>query len=122
MQTDRRSFLKTAAVTAAPLFVPSGVWGANDRITYGLIGTGNRGGGLNQLFQKAGAQCAALCDVYPPYLEKERKLSPAGVKTLAHNEGLLALPDLDCVVGTDAEIASGADAEGACPEMGLGSF
>ena len=97
MQTDRRSFIRTA-FAAAPLFVPSGARGANDRIAYGLIGTGNRGGGLNQLFQKAGAECLALCDVYPPYLEKERKLSPTGVKTLAHHEDLLALRGLDCVV------------------------
>ncbi|MBS1874874.1 MAG: Gfo/Idh/MocA family oxidoreductase [Acidobacteria bacterium] len=96
MQTHRRAFLKTAA--AAPLIVSSGAWGANDRVTYGLIGTGNRGGGLNKLFQKAGAQCVALCDVYAPYLEKEAKLSPAGVKTLAHYEDLLALPGLDAVV------------------------
>jgi predicted dehydrogenase len=98
MQTDRRSFLKTAAVAAAPLFIPSTSRGANDRITYGLIGTGNRGGGLNQLFQKAGAECVALCDVYPPYLEKERKLSPAGVKTFAHHEDLMAMPGVDTVV------------------------
>ena len=98
MQTDRRSFLKTAAVAAAPLFIPSTSRGANDRITYGLIGTGNRGGGLNKLFQKAGAECVALCDVYPPYLEKERKLSPAGVKTFAHHEDLLAMSGVDTVV------------------------
>lgn len=95
MQTDRRWFLRTAA---APLFIPSRVRGANDRIAYGLVGTGNRGGGLNKLFQKAGGQCAALCDVYAPYLEKERKLSPAGVKTFKHYEDLLAMPGLDCVV------------------------
>jgi predicted dehydrogenase len=98
MQTDRRSFLLTAAGAVSPLLVPAGARGANDKIAYGLIGTGNRGGGLNKLFQKAGAQCAALCDIYAPYLEKERKLSPAGVKTFAHYEDLLALPGLDCVV------------------------
>jgi predicted dehydrogenase len=84
--------IKTSAAAAAPLLVPSSAWGANERITYGLIGTGNRGGGVNKLFQKVGAQCVALCDVYQPHLEKERKLSPAGVKTFAHHEDLLALP------------------------------
>ncbi len=95
MISHRRDFVKLAT---APFILPAAVRGANDRPAYGLIGTGNRGGGLNKLFQKAGAQCAALCDVYAPYLEKERKLSPAGVKTYAHHEDLLAQPGLDFVV------------------------
>jgi predicted dehydrogenase len=90
----RRDFV----LSAAPLILPASARGANDRLAYGLVGTGNRGGGLNRLFQKAGAQCAALCDVYEPYLEKERKLSPAGVKTFAHYEDLLTHPGLDFVV------------------------
>jgi hypothetical protein len=60
MASDRREFVKAAVAGAlAPLFAPRSAWGANDRISYGLIGTGNRGGGLNKSFQKAGAQCAA---------------------------------------------------------------
>ncbi len=48
MEQNRRVFLKeslsaTAAV-AAPLFVPPSAFGANDRITYGVIGTGKRVG------------------------------------------------------------------------------
>ena len=98
MQTDRRTFLRTAVSVASPLFVPASARGANDRVTYGLIGLGNRGGGLNKLFQKAGAQCIALSDIYGPHMEKERKLSPAGTKTFAHYEDLLAVPGLDTVV------------------------
>ena len=42
MPQDRRQFLATA-LTAAPLFVPRSAWGANDRLAYGLIGSGGRG-------------------------------------------------------------------------------
>ena len=98
MPSDRREFVKAAAGALAPLFVPATAWGANDRIAYGLIGTGNRGGGLNTYFQKAGAQCAALCDVYQPHLDAARKDSPAGVKAYIDYEELLAQPGLDCIV------------------------
>jgi predicted dehydrogenase len=98
MESNRRSFLKGAAITAAPLFIPRGAWGANDRISYGVIATGNRGAYLNQHFQKVGAQCAALCDIYEPHLEKAKSQSPAGVKTYVDYHELLAQPDLDAVV------------------------
>jgi predicted dehydrogenase len=100
MERNRRQFLKdTIGVTAAaPLIIPASAWGANDRPAYGLIGTGNRGGGLNGAFQKIGAQCAALCDVYQVHLERARRLSPAGVKTYVNHKELLAQPGLDFVV------------------------
>ena len=37
---DRRNFIAGAA---APLFVPASAFGANDRISYGVIATGGRG-------------------------------------------------------------------------------
>ncbi|MCC6591498.1 MAG: Gfo/Idh/MocA family oxidoreductase [Bryobacterales bacterium] len=95
MTLNRRQF---AAAAIAPLFVPSRAKGANDRLAYGLIGSGNRGGGLNRSFQKIGAQCAALCDVYKPYLEKAKSQSPAGVKTYTDYQELLAQPGLDFIV------------------------
>ena len=36
MSQDRRQFL-SAALAAAPMFVPRSAWGANDRLAYGLI-------------------------------------------------------------------------------------
>ena len=76
MESKRRDFLKIAAV--APMFVPQSAFGANDRITYGVIATGGRGRYLNRNFQKLGAQCVALCDVYEPHLEEAKKHSPEG--------------------------------------------
>jgi hypothetical protein len=68
MEQDRRKFISSAAALAAPLFIPRSAWGANDRLSYGLIGSGGRGRYLNTTFQKLGAQCVACCDVYEPYL------------------------------------------------------
>jgi predicted dehydrogenase len=94
-ESARRTFLTSLA--AAPLFVPRGAFGANDRIRYGLIGTGGRGRYLNRMFLKQGAECAALCDVYEPHLELARKDAPDAKTYLDHHD-LLSSKDVDCVV------------------------
>lgn len=86
---ERRDFLAGAALTTAPLFVPASAFGANDRLSYGLIATGGRGRYLNGVFQKLGAQCVALCDVYEPNLQSAKQQSP-DAKTFADYNDLLA--------------------------------
>lgn len=98
MESNRRDFLKAAAFASAPLFVPRSAFGANDRITYGLIGTGGRGRYLNRNFQAVGAQCVALCDVYEPNLAAAQKDSPEGVRTYLDYHDLLAQNGIDAVV------------------------
>jgi predicted dehydrogenase len=95
MQQDRRKFLATAA--AAPLFVPRSAWGANDRLAYGLIGAGGRGRYLNQNFQKLGAECVAIAEVYEPNAQSALKDSP-NAKTFVEYHELLAAPGVDAVV------------------------
>ena len=96
MESNRRNFLQFAAV--APLFIPKSAFGANDRVNYGLIATGGRGRYLNRNFQKLGAQCVALCDVYEPNLLEAKKDSPADVKTYEDYHELLQQPGIDAVV------------------------
>jgi predicted dehydrogenase len=96
MDSNRRDFFK--AVSVAPLFVPRSAFGANDRIAYGSIATGGRGRYLNKNFQKLGAQCVALCDIYEPNLEAAKKDSPEGVKTYLDYHELLQQPGIDAVV------------------------
>ncbi len=95
---NRRQFLQLGALAAAPLFLPAHAKGANERISYGLIGAGGRGRYLNRNFQKLGAECVALCDVYQPNLEGAAKDSPAGIKTYLDYHDLLAQPNMDAVV------------------------
>ncbi len=99
MQSNRRNFFKTAtaALTAAPLFVPRSAWGANDRIAYGLIAPGGRGRYLNDKFQQLGAQCVALCDVYEPNVQAALKQSPDAKTYLDYHE-LLQQSGMDAVV------------------------
>ena len=78
-QISRREFItKSSLVTAgatagiSTLASPS-ILGANDRIRVGFIGIGNRGSQLLGWFmENKDVEVAALCDVYEPYLLRER--------------------------------------------------
>lgn len=89
--------LTRRAALAAPLFVPRSAFGANDRLTYGLIAAGGRGRYLNRVFQKLGHQCGAICDVYDPYIAEAKKDSP-NAKTFVEYREVLADKSLDAVV------------------------
>lgn len=95
--TDRRQFLKSGAVAAAPLLIAQRVFGANDRITFGVIGCGGRGRYLSRQFQKVGAECVALCDVYDLHLAEAAKDAP-NAKQFVDYKDLLAEKNLDTVV------------------------
>ena len=66
--TTRRSFLRetgllAASAFAAPMILPSRVFGANDRISIGSIGVKNQGTNNLKAFLNAGVDIVALCDV-----------------------------------------------------------
>lgn len=74
---SRRRFLKgsAAATGAAVIGAPSILHAQNagDRIKVGFIGVGNRGTQLLHEFMKnREVEIAALCDVYQPYLTRDR--------------------------------------------------
>ena len=96
MKQDRRQFL-ASTLAAAPMFVPRRAWGANDRLAYGLIGSGGRGRYLNDSFQKLGAVCVAVAEVYQPNLEAGLKSSP-NAKGYVDYHDILAQPGVDAVV------------------------
>lgn len=96
MESTRRDFV-TAAVAAAPLFVPSRAFGANDRPTFGVIGAGGRGRYLADKFQKQGTQCVAIAEVYEPNTDEALKVSPGAKAFVDYDEMLDAVP-MDFVV------------------------
>jgi predicted dehydrogenase len=79
---SRRDFLKNSATAAAGTTLTIEATGApairsgsspNERIRVGFIGIGNRGTQLLQGFLgQKDCQIAALCDVYAPYLARDR--------------------------------------------------
>ena len=96
MSQNRRQFLTAAA--AAPLFIPQSAFGANDRISYALIAAGGRGRGVSRVFQKLGAQCVAICDVYEPHIELAKQDSPDAKVYGDYRELLAQEKSLDAVL------------------------
>jgi predicted dehydrogenase len=88
----RRSFLAATAVSAAR------VYGANERIRCGTIGTGGRGWYLTNQFKEHGAEMAAICDVYEPRLETGLKAASPGARTYIDYRKLLEDKSLDAIV------------------------
>jgi predicted dehydrogenase len=90
--TNRRSFIKTTAATAAgigfsgtlPLsaFSGPGILGANDKITVALIGARNMGWyNLTDLLKQSNVECKTLCDVDDSVLtDKAAELVETGHK------------------------------------------
>jgi predicted dehydrogenase len=89
----RRDFVKKSAAASgtaiglAALGMPvvNPVFGASDRIRMGFIGIGNRGSQLLELFMtNSDVDVVALCDVYEPYLLRDRsKVEPRFFKEIS---------------------------------------
>lgn len=94
MDGNRRDFLK---YSIAPLVVPATAFGANDRPSYGLIGAGGRGRYVSQTFQKLGAECVAIAEVYEANTQAALKNAPQA-KTYVDYKELLTQPGIDFVV------------------------
>lgn len=98
---DRRRFLNRTAVGLGVLSHPAfsaRVFGANDRVVMGIIGSGGRGRGVMQGFVDQGADFAAVSDVYQ--INSELGLETAGSKAKAYldHRQLLDRKDIDAVL------------------------
>ena len=84
MDSDRRKFIKQSALSTAGLAIGPEVFsapfdkkvlGSNDKIRVGFIGLGNRGSQLLNWFMKnKDVDVAAYCDVYEPYILRDRSI------------------------------------------------
>ncbi|MCE5345156.1 MAG: Gfo/Idh/MocA family oxidoreductase [Bacteroidales bacterium] len=90
-KTTRRTFIAQTGMISAgitlgvnPVSAKSykTIIGSNDRIRVGFIGVGNRGTQLLHIFMnQPDCEIAALCDVYEPYITRDRsKVNPRYVK------------------------------------------
>ena len=95
--SPRRRDLLVGAATA-PMFLAASAKGANERITFGLIGSGGRGRGVARAFIELGAQCAAVCDVYKPNLAKGLEIAGEAARPYSDFRRLLERNDLDAVL------------------------
>ena len=93
----RREIL--AAAAAAPLILSSSAKGANERITFALIGAGRRGRRVTQTFiEFGGAKLLSVCDVYKPNLGKGLEIGGADAQGYVDYKEVLARDDIDAVL------------------------
>ncbi len=101
-QKTRREIARAAAVAAAgwTIIKPESVKGtpANDRVKIGLLGAGRRGTNVGGFFVKhAGAEMAALADIYDDQLEAAKQALPAkDAKTYKSAKAILD-SDIDAI-------------------------
>lgn len=74
------------------------ILGANERLRTGIIGSGGRGRYLTGQFKEAGAEMAAVCDVYEPNLQEGLKEASSGAKAFADYHKLLDDRSIEAVV------------------------
>ncbi|MCC6484283.1 MAG: Gfo/Idh/MocA family oxidoreductase [Armatimonadetes bacterium] len=116
---NRRDFVKssaaTVALTKAFSIIPQRAFGANDRLSIGLIGIGGRGSGMLQDMYDAGrvhnAEITAVCDTWNQRRETAAQmvnaLYDAECREFADYEALLALDDVDVVGVATPDFAHG---------------
>jgi predicted dehydrogenase len=110
---NRRSFLgKSAAVIASGVVLPrtalsyENIVGANDRISLGHVGIGNRGGDLDLIASKLksshNVEMTAVCDLWKLNREKAVGTNTSyygrAPRAVQHVEELLAMKDVDGVL------------------------
>ena len=99
----RRNILKTGAAAAAPMILPSRLFGQNapsNKITLGVIGSGSKGyGGMVNFMSNPAAQVVAVCDVNRKHRDRagDKAKIPADRRYNDFRE-LLARDDIDAVL------------------------
>jgi predicted dehydrogenase len=90
---------RTFAITAASALSATRVFGANDRIRMGLIGSGGRGReDWGTFLKQPDIEPVAVCDVYDPFREKGIAMTEGRAKPFKDFRKLLELQDIDAVI------------------------
>jgi len=118
-EVTRREFLRDGAITGAGLAAYSGIsfitdpakiFGANDRIRFGVIGCGDRAQeNLQAALKSPNVECAAVADVYTRRLDEIRSIVP-NAKPYRDFRRMLDDKTIDAVVVVTPQAP-------ACPEL-----
>jgi predicted dehydrogenase len=99
MQTRRAFSRTTIAAAAGTALSASRVWGANDRVRMGLIGSGGRGReDWGNFLKQPEVEPMAVCDVYDPHREQGIALTGGRAKPFKDFRRLLEEKDIDAVI------------------------
>ena len=103
---NRRDVMKSSVAAgvalAAPQFISSRVFGANDQLIMGIIGSGGRGRDVMRMCQLHDVKFVAVCDVCEPKvtagIEQAQKNNPGKIDDYRDHRKLLERKDLNAVV------------------------
>jgi predicted dehydrogenase len=96
--SNRREFLAAGAIAIAASISPPSVLGANDRIRFGLIGSGARGQDvLKEALKQPNTECIAIADVYSRRRDEAKAIAP-GAELYDDPRRLLDRKDIDAVI------------------------
>jgi predicted dehydrogenase len=102
--TSRREFLRTSAAAAAAAFIPARAFGANEKITIGCIGVGQRGtGNMRNFLGLDDCRVVAVCDPYAERRQKAKRLvdgqyGDTGCAMTGDYREIIARKDIDAVM------------------------
>jgi len=95
---NRREFLVAGAIILAAGIAPPHVLGANDRIRFGLIGSGSRGQqDLRDALKQPNTECVAVADIYSRRRDEAKAIVP-GAELYDDPRRLLDRKDIDAVI------------------------
>lgn len=101
-QWSRRQFLASSAASVAALSIPSSnvlAQESREQVRIALVGSGGRGSDLiRKLTTISTARIVAVCDIYPPHLERGLEFAGAGAKGFSDYEKMLKEMRPDAVV------------------------
>ncbi|MDD2598474.1 MAG: Gfo/Idh/MocA family oxidoreductase [Kiritimatiellae bacterium] len=107
-ELNRRQFIKRTTVAAAalgfPALIPATAFGANDRITIGCIGVGDRGAlNMRNFLGLDGCRVVAVCDVQRDRMQKaknhvDQKYGDKGCAMFGDYRELIARKEIDAVM------------------------
>ena len=90
---------RTFAMGALSALSAARVWGANDRIRMGLIGSGGRGReDWGTFLKEPDVEAVAVCDVYEPFLQKGVAMADGRAKPYKDFRRLLEDKGIDAVI------------------------
>ena len=96
---SRRHFLAASAAATAPLILPARVWGANDQIALGCIGTGGMGRHVMGAMDHSGeVRVVAVCDVDAHHRQEAADMLEYEVDQYGDYRRLLERDDVDAVL------------------------
>jgi len=95
---NRREFLAAGAIILGAGIAPPHVLGANDRIRFGLIGSGSRGQqDLRDALKQPNTECVAVADIYSRRRDEAKAIVP-GAELYDDPRRLLDRKDIDAVI------------------------